>query len=370
MIYLDNAATSFPKPKPVIKEVNKCIAKYCANPGRSGHKLAIECSEMIYSTREEIADFLNYEFPEHVIFCNNATHGLNLAIKGVVNRKMHVIISDLEHNSVLRPLYKSIHEYGAEFSVYNSDLDLDEAIKPLVKDETRVLISTLSSNVTGKVISPYALSNIARKYNLKLILDSSQYIGHQDLDLSRINFDALVAPGHKALFGLQGSGFVIIPNGDNWPTLMEGGSGIDTLNEKMPDKLPERLEAGTLACPSIIGLKAGIEYIKKISVIEIQKKTEALVDKASDILSTFKHIKVYGAENGIVSFKVEGLSSDEVADILSKYDIACRSGLHCAPLIHKKLCTINEGLLRISFSYFNKLNDLDKLYVALKDAIK
>lgn len=366
MIYFDNAATTFPKPKCVVKEVNKCIRHYCGNPGRSTHIYALKSSEEIYRARESVTELFNFNSPENVIFTQNATHGLNIAIKGLVNDKMDVIISDLEHNSVIRPLSKAISKHNGTISVYNSDIDIEEAILPLIKDNTRVLISTLSSNVTGKVINPYTLSKIAQSHHLKLILDASQYAGHLPLDLSKCKFDYLIAPGHKALFGLQGSGILVMSGETNIDTLIEGGGGYDTLNADMPALLPERFEAGTPPTPSIVGLRCGIDFILKTGQENILNKLDMLTNRAFDVLSEIRTLKIYGAENGIVSFKLDNTPSGTTAEVLSRAGIACRSGLHCSPLIHKKLGTVNGGLVRISFSYFNTIKEIEKLYKALK----
>ena len=370
IIYLDNAATSFPKPRCVIREVRKCITEYCGNPGRSSHSLALRSSEKIYEARENIARLLNYDHPENIIFTMNATHGLNIAIKGIINSKMHAIISDLEHNSVIRPLKRVLNQYGGEISVYNSDMSLNESIKPLIKEDTGALISTLSSNVTGKAIAPYILSEISLNYNLPLIIDASQYTGHLPLDLSKCHFDALVSPGHKALFGLQGSGFIIINSKRLQNTIIEGGSGFDTLNADMPLLLPERYEAGTPATPAIVGLSRGIEYILDYGIDNIKLKINELTSRTEDILSDFKSIRIFGASNGIVSFLVEGQPSSVTSGMLSNLGIATRSGLHCAPLIHRKLGTIETGLVRISFSIFNTKREIDKLYKSLKEITK
>ena len=370
MIYFDNAATSFPKPANVIREVNNCIKHYCGNPGRSSHFLAIKSSEKIYEARENIAELFNFSSPEHIVFVHNATHGLNLAIKSVVNRRMSVIISDLEHNSVIRPLYKAISSNNGCIDVYNSDTELEKAIIPLIKEDTGAIISTLSSNVTGKVIDPYKLSQIAIKYKMPLILDASQYAGHLPIDLSRIQFDALIAPGHKALFGLPGSGILILGSNKTFNTMIEGGNGYDTINMSMPIVLPERFEAGTPAVPSIIGLSCGVKYILDTGQINIKSKLDKLTCRAYDILANHKNIRIYGAENGIVSFVIDKIQSSRVSMLLEEQGIASRSGLHCAPLIHRKLGTVDTGLVRLSFSCLNSEKELDKLYKALNHILK
>ena len=366
MIYLDNAATSFPKPRSVIKEVTKCLIEYCGNPGRSSHKLALAAADKIYETREAIADFLGFEKCENIIFTPNATYGLNLVIKGLICEKCHCIISDLEHNSVLRPLYKALEKYNGEVSVFDSDKPLDEAVIPLIRDDTKIIISTLCSNVTGKTINLTDLSRIAEIYGLHLVIDASQHIGHARIDLKNIPFTALCSAGHKGLFGIQGSAFTIIKGNELFDTLTEGGSGIDSFARSMPILLPERYEAGTLSTPAIASLNAGIKFIKEVGIDEIEVKLKSLTDQFRSVISEIPLTKLYGAENGILSFNIADYPSSYISDMLDKADIATRSGFHCAPLIHQRLGTSKTGAVRVSLSYFNTEQDAHKLYKALK----
>ena len=366
MVYLDNAATTFPKPTQVINEVVKCLKEYCGNPGRSSHKIAVLASEKIYDTREKISNFVSFNKPENIVFCHNATYGLNMIIKGLINHKCHIIISDLEHNSVIRPLFAVIKKYGGEISIYDTSLPPESSIIPLIKPNTELIITTLASNVTGQTIDYKAISRIAKKYNLQLVLDGSQFIGHRIFDASAINFDYLIVPGHKALFGIQGSGFVLINNEKELSTLIEGGSGYDTLNTNMPNTLPERYEAGTLSTPAIVSLSAGINYINSVGIDEIEEKISKLTIKCYDSIESLNNTIIYGADNGIVSFNFKGVSSSKISQLLSEDNIATRSGLHCAPFVHKKLGTVNSGAVRISFSHLNSISDIDKLYQSLK----
>ena len=366
MIYLDNAATSFPKPRIVIKEVERCLKKYCGNPGRSGHRLSLAAAESIYETREEICKLVSLSSPDSVCFTQNATHALNIAIKGIIRDDGDCLISDLEHNSVIRPLYKQKQIYGGNILVFRTDIPLRQAISGVITDRTKYMVSTLSSNVTGKVIDIKELSSIARENNLKLILDASQYIGHHPLDLSGVAFDALCAPGHKALFGIQGSGFLIIGNqASEIPTLIEGGSGSGSLDTAMPLLSPERFEAGTLSTPSIISMRYGIKYIESIGQTEIENKIRFLTQTLLDRLSNIKKIQLIGCENGICALNVYGQSSETVSAYLDSCGICVRGGLHCSPLIHRRLGTASSGAVRVSLSVLNTKKDIDKLYQAL-----
>ena len=366
MIYFDNAATSFPKPKSVIYDLNQCLKTYCGNPGRSSHKLALNAADKIYETREIIAKFIGNNKCENVIFTPSATYALNLVIKGIINEKCHCIISDLEHNSILRPLYKALKKHDGELSVFNSDLNVRDAIIPLIRSDTKVIISTLCSNVTGKSINLNDLSYIAKEYKLKLILDGSQCIGHTRIKINDVYYSALCCAGHKGLFGIQGSAFAIINDPELFDTLTEGGSGVDSFSPFMPELLPERYEAGTLATPAIVSLGSGVKYIQNIGIDEIEKHILQMTNTLKDVLESIRSVRVLGVENGIASFNVGNYSSSHVAKMLDNEGIATRSGFHCAPLIHQKLGTNEIGAIRVSLSYFNNEKEIYSLYKALK----
>ena len=366
MIYFDNAATSFPKPKSVINEVTNCLTRYCGNPGRSSHKLSLAAADKIFETRILIADFLGWKKCENVIFTPNATYALNLVIKGLITNKCHCIISDLEHNSVIRPLQKTLKNLGGELSVFNTDLPISEAVEPLIRKDTYAIVSTLCSNVTGKIVDFQELSSIAKKYDLKLIVDASQYVGHRRLKLGDLYFTALCSAGHKSLFGIQGSAFAIINDYGLFDTLTEGGSGVDSFSTSMPLLLPERYEAGTLSTPAIASLNAGIDFINNVGMDRIERKLDDMTLLAIDELNTIPSLKLYGAENGIISFNLKDYTSSYVTDLLDKHGFATRSGYHCAPLIHKKLGTEERGAVRMSLSYFNKENEIYALSRTLR----
>ncbi len=369
MIYFDNAATTFPKPRYVYRELQKCVTQYCGNPGRSAHRLAIKSAEKVYETRERISALTHFSTPENIVFTQNATHALNLAIKSQIREKCHVIVSDLEHNSVLRPLYKLSRDIGIEISVYDSDLPLESAITPLIRPDTKAIITTIASNVTGKVISPFEIYMLAKQNNLYSIIDASQYIGHLPLNLEDTPFDVICAPGHKGLFGIQGSGFAIFKSTNDINTIIEGGSGSNSLDEDMPTQLPERLEAGTLNTPSIVSLNAGISFIEAYGEEEIQNKINVLTARLSQVLHE-SDVIVHGCENGIASFNIPGISAAKIARLLADKNIATRSGLHCAPLVHSKIDCCDHGTVRASLSIFNSFKEIDELYLALKEISK
>lgn len=366
MIYLDNAATSFPKPRSVIKKVDECIKKYCGNPGRSGHFLSMKCAEEIYSTREKIATLLSFEKPENVVFCTNATYALNIAIKTLVPKGSHVLTSDIEHNSVLRPLETLSVKKQIEYSVFSTEGDISENIKKNIKPNTKAIVCSLTSNVTGKNIPLEILSNIKEQYGIILILDASQRIGHRQIDLSKYQFDAICAPGHKSLFGIQGCGFMVLSNGASKDTFIEGGNGANSKSLLMPEYLPERFEAGTLPTPSIISLGEGISFIKSYGIDQIAKKIDYLTDIYKERLVNLAKYKIYGS-NGIISFFSDEVPSSIIANELSSQKICVRSGFHCAPLIHSSLGSEKFGTVRISLSVFNTVKEADILYKTLKE---
>ncbi len=366
MIYFDNAATTYPKPNSVSNAVSRCIRKYCANPGRSGHKLSIKTSEMVYETRKRIAEHIGAPSSESIVFTENATHAINIAVNGYITVGAHVLISDMEHNSVLRPVKALEKNRGVEYSVFKSVGDVEENISSLLRDNTSVLISTLASNVDGRSIDIKKLSEISRRHGIRLILDASQYIGHHRIDLSETPCDALCAPGHKALFGIQGAGFLYLKSGSEIPPLMLGGSGSESKSPNMPNLSPERFEAGTLPSPSVISMLYGIDYIEKVGMDLIAAQLEVLCNAALDRLCSIGDAVIYGAENGIVAFNIKGIPSYVISDELDRYGIAVRSGLHCAPLAHGSIGTPEHGCVRMSFSYFNRLGEIDRFYKVMK----
>ena len=369
MIYLDNAATSFPKPASVIAATETCIKNYCANSGRSSHTLAVKTSEEIYMTREALSEFLTFDRPENICFTLNATYALNIAIKGLITESCHILISDVEHNAVLRPINSLKDTLDVSYSIFSTDGDIKENIKKLITPKTKAIISSLMSNVTGTEISLGILSSIAQEFGLLLIVDASQLIGHKKIDLKKNHVDALCAPGHKALFGIQGCGFAVFGNGAPYKTIIEGGSGNESLSLNMPKNLPEHFEAGTLPAPSIIALRSGIEYIQEYGLDNIEKHNEILTVNFTEMLSQIKRVEIFGKSNGIISFRVQNLSSGFVADKLNEYGIFVRGGLHCAPLAHKKCGTLDTGLVRLSLSIFNSNEDCEFLYKVLKKII-
>lgn len=370
MIYLDNAATSFPKPSSVIADLTFCLKKYCGNPGRSSHKLSLRSSEAIYETREKVADFFHFEEPCQVVFSYNATYCLNLAIKNFIKERCHIITSNFEHNSVIRPLEALKQKYGVEYTEISCLGDIRRNLQDALRDDTKGIVASIASNVCGDVLLLQTLSEFAKENSLFLIVDASQAAGHIDIDLEKSPCDVLCAPGHKALFGIQGCGFAIFRNKERMDSFIEGGSGSDSANASMPLLLPDGYEAGTLATPSIVSLGSGIDFIKKHRLSEIELKLRELTDGLFERLSSLSEVKIYPKGTGLLSFNIGELPSSYVTKCLDKKGICVRGGLHCAPSVHRRLGTITQGAVRASFSYFNRQSDNDKLYYAIKSIIK
>ena len=367
MIYFDNAATTFPKPKCVYRSVIECIKTYCGNPGRSSHALSVRSEEEIYRAREAVASFLNIKNPEYVVFTENATHALNIAIKTAIPDNSHVIISNIEHNSVLRPLSALAKSKGVTFSVFSVGGDVEKEISSLIQDNTSAVICSLMSNVNGHLTDMKLISDICHRNSLLFIADASQKIGHFNIDLANTPCDILCAPAHKALFGIQGAGFAVMCDGKVRESFMEGGGGSESMNISMPEYLPDRYEAGTLPTPSIVSLRSGIDFINSIGLGNIADHINKLTAYATEILISHKKTSFLSGEGGVISFNIGSVPASECAAFFDKNGICTRAGLHCAPLAHKMLSTENDGTVRISFSYFNTLSEIDTFYKVLKD---
>lgn len=370
MIYFDNAATTFPKPKCVYQSVLKCIEKYCGNPGRSSHTLSVRSDEEIYKAREAIARLLNIDKPEYVIFTKNATEALNLAIKTAIPQNSHVIISNIEHNSVVRPLFSLSKTKNLQYSCFAAEGDVKREIKSLLRKNTSAVICNLLSNVNGKEIDMMAVSEVCRENGILFIADASQRLGHKKTDLKSIPCDILCAPGHKSLFGLQGVGFCVICDGKIRESFIEGGSGSDSMNPYMPEYLPERYEAGTLPTPSIVGLRSGIDFINRVGIDNIEKKLGVLTDTLIEGLAEFKEVSFLSGENGIVSFNVTSLPSTKTASILDSYGVCTRGGFHCCGGAHRMLGTEKSGTVRVSFSYLNTKSEIERFLRIMQKVIR
>ena len=374
MIYLDNAATTFPKPEAVYDAMMDCMKNYCANPGRAGHKLAMKAAREIYDTRENIAKLFNIDNPMNIVFTNNATDSLNLAIKGVVSSGEHIITTSMEHNSVIRPI-KALEKVGVENTIVQCDKDgfldlndLEKAIKP----NTKLIVTTHASNVCGTLIDIKAISEIAKFHNILYLVDASQTAGVYNIDLKEISADMLAAPGHKGLLGPQGTGILYIREGLNLNILKEGGTGSKSEDLFQPELLPDKYESGTHNTPGIVGLNEGVKFIFKEGIDKIKEHEEELCRYMLERLEEIPNIKIYGPKDAtkrasVITINIGNMDSGEITFLLdSEYDIATRSGIHCAPLAHQTLGTLEQGAVRFSIGYFTSQKDLEKLEEALR----
>ena len=278
MIYLDNAATTYPKPESVYDAVLDCMKNYCANPGRAGHKLAMRAAREIYDTRENLAKLFNIDNPMNIVFTSNATDSLNLAIKGSVTEGDHIITTSMEHNSVIRPI-KALEKNGVENTIVNCDKDgfLDyEDLENAIKPNTKLIVTTHASNVCGTLVDIAKVGEIAKKHNILYLVDASQTAGVYDIDVKKINVDMLAAPGHKCLFGPQGTGILYIREGLNVDILKEGGTGSKSEDLFQPDLVPDKYESGTNNTPGIAGLNAGVKFIFEEGIENIREREEEL----------------------------------------------------------------------------------------------
>ncbi len=368
MIYFDNAATGGFKPHAVTHTVENCMRYLLANPGRSGHRLSVSGAKIVYNTREILGEFFNAT-PDRVIFTKNCTEALNFAIFGSIKEGGHVITTAFEHNSVLRPLHalkeRGIISLDIVYPSFNKSII--EKIKEKIQQNTYLIITTALSNVTGEVLPIEQIGRLAKKHQLLYFVDGAQGGGHIGIDVKKCGISCLALAGHKGLYGIMGSGVLILDDQMDLEPIIYGGTGSESFNLNQPLCYPERLESGTLNLPAIAGLFEGIRYIKN----NLSTFSEHLISSSElliDGLKSFPHITCYSNPNpaGIVSFKFNNLTSSEVADVLNReYDIAVRGGFHCAPLVHKMLDTSDCGLVRASLAVQNSTREIHSLLSAL-----
>ncbi len=379
MIYLDNAATSFPKPEKVYSEMLRCIREYCGNPGRGGHSMAVTAGKAVLKAREKMASFLGVSNPFRLCFMKNATEALNTAIWGCVKPGDHVITTPMEHNSVMRPLKTLEKELGIELSIVRGGRfgEIDPVdIKKRIKASTRLLVSTFSSNVNGIVMPLKEMGEIAREHGILFLVDGAQGVGTMEVDVSLLRIDMLAFSGHKGLMGPQGTGGLFIAEGINLKPLMQGGTGSFSLGLEQPEIFPDRFESGTLNLPGIVGLMNGVAYIEEQGIEKVELHKHKLTKRLIEGLNVIKRVRVYskaeyGKNSGIVAFNIDGTDSSHISYLLDKkYGIATRGGLHCAPLAHETLGTLETGLVRVSVGCFNSEDEIDELIAAVEDIVQ
>jgi len=373
MIYLDNAATSWPKPESVYLAVEKAMREWGGNPGRSGHKMSLQAGKAIEETRHLLARLFNAPQPERIIFTLNTTDGINLAMKGLLVPGDHVITGSMEHNAVARPL-ESLKAKGIEVTkVPVSPLwGINPAdIAKAVQKNTRMVVLNHASNVTGTVNPIAEIGAFCREQGLVFLVDAAQTAGVLPIDVQKMNIDLLAFPGHKGLLGPQGTGGLVISPAISLQPLKEGGTGSDSKSLFQPEQSPDRYESGTANTPGIAGLGAGVRFILEEGLEKIRGKERCLTERLFSGLQNIPGAVIYGPPAGeertaVVSLNLEGLDALEAAVILDQaFDIAVRAGLHCAPDAHATLGTLEKGTIRLSPGYFNTEKDIDAVVAAL-----
>lgn len=377
MIYLDNAATSFPKPESVYQAVDRFNREIGANPGRSGYATARKAGEIVDETRALLARLFNVERPSQIVFTANATQAVNLALKGLLRPGDHVVTTVVDHNSLLRPLRSLQERRQVELTrvVSGSTGSVDpEDIRAVLKPETKLICMTHASNVTGALYNVKAIGAIAHDNGSLLMVDVAQTAGCVPIDVQDMQIDLLAFTGHKGLLGPQGTGGLYMKPGLEVEVqpFSEGGTGSQSSSDRQPENMPDRFEGGTLNTPGLAGLGAGVRFVLETGVEAIRDHEQALVARLLDGLASIPVVKVYGPSPGskrvaVVSFNLEGWPPLNLSHILaSGFDIATRSGLHCAPLIHRYIGTADRGTVRASIGYFNTVDDIDRLCGALE----
>lgn len=367
MIYFDNGASSYPKPPIVLKAMGDWMYRNGANAGRSGHRLSMEAAELVYNTRVAIGKLFGVKQAESVVLVPNATYALNTVLLGLFEKGDHIITTDLEHNSVVRPLWH-LQKSGVEVSVVAVDFEDDEKtlenMMRAVRRNTKAIICTQCSNICGRILP---IERIARRKpsSVLLIVDGSQGAGTLPINVTECGIDYYCAPSHKGLLGPQGGGVILVNNQAPRP-LIFGGTGTDTMNPEQPDELPDHLESGTLPTPICAGMLAAAEYIDSVGQERIAAHKQLLTNYAYECLRNVPNIELYMMPYfeqciGVVPFNISGYSSGDVAAYLDQKEVCVRGGLHCAPLFHRRMGTAERGMVRISFGYFNTKREIEIL---------
>ena len=374
MIYLDNAATTMVKPPAVITAVTEALTSL-GNASRGAHEGALRSNRLIYRTRMKLASFFGAPRSEQVIFTNNSTEALNIAISGAIRKGGHVITTVLEHNSVLRPLYRIREERGTELSFVQADrrgcVDYED-FERLIRPDTQAIVCTHASNLTGNMLDICRIGEIARSHGLLLIVDASQTAGAVPIDLSETGISILCFTGHKSMMGPQGTGGLIISGDTEVEPFKVGGTGVQSFLKYQPREYPTRLEAGTLNGHGIAGLLAAVDFISETGIEAIHAHETALAERFYEAVTHIPGVRVYGDFSSpdrcpIVTLNIADIDSALVCDELAiTYDIAVRAGAHCAPLMHEALGTGKQGAVRFSFGYFNTDADADAAAEAVR----
>ena len=370
MIYLDNGATSFPKPQSVIDAMAYAQRCYGANPGRGGHSMTMKAGAKVFEAREKLASFFGTE-SERVIFTLNCTHALNSAIKGSVKKGDHVIISSLEHNSVLRPVHRLSERgfitYDVAFVNPLSDEETLRNIENLIRPQTTVVICTYVSNVFGTMLPVKEIATLCKKHKIRFILDGAQAAGAFEINMAETEVDILCVPCHKGLLGPMGTGAMLLSENVDLQSNIEGGTGSFSLQKEQPDILPDKFESGTLNLPGIVGVYEGLKFIEGLGGERaVHQKEMYLADILREDLSVIKGVEGFNFMQGrvrspLVSFGVKNTHSEEISAYLDKHSVAVRSGYHCSYLAHSFYGTEEKGVVRVTPGIFNTKKDIKTL---------
>jgi len=377
MIYLDNAATTLHKPQCVIDAVVQAMNSM-GNAARGAHSSSLTASRMVYDTRCKIAKLFGCRKPENVVFTCNSTEALNIALNGIFDPGDHVITTDLEHNSVLRPLYRLEKQGIIELSFVPADWQGRpdySAFASLIRPNTRAIVCTHASNLTGNMIDIAAVGKLAREHGMLFIVDASQTAGGVAIDMEKMHIDILCFTGHKGLMAPQGTGGLCIREGVEIRPLKVGGSGVHSYDKEQPSPYPTRLEAGTLNSHGVAGLSAALDYIEETGIETIGEKEQALMQRFYEGVSQIDGVTVYGdfetERTAVVALNIRDYDSGAVSDALyEEYGIATRPGAHCAPRMHEALGTADRGAVRFSFSWFNTEAEVDRAIAAVAELAK
>lgn len=383
MIYLDNSATTFPKPESVIEAISGFMRNTCANPGRSGHKMAQETNREILMARMELSELLGVQNPMQTVFTKNASEALNMAINGYLSQGDHVVTSCMEHNSVLRPLHFLEEEGFITLTIVDSD---DEGfvhakdIQKAINWETSLVAVTHASNLTGSINDIEEIADMIRKENesrtgnrIALLVDAAQTAGFTDIDMTELGIDLLAGAGHKCLYGPTGTGFLCVNEHIKLRPVYRGGTGSISESLEQPDFMPDMLETGTLNAAGIAGLRAGVSYIRENGIEKLREKQQSHIARLIRELSSIDGVTLFGTRNaskraGAVAINIRNRDSQEITHLLSsEYDIATRGGKHCAPLAHTRMGTLEQGMVRISVSSFTTDNDIESVIQAVRE---
>ena len=368
-VYLDNSATTFPKPRQVVDAMYNYMINVGGNSGRGNYVNSIESNKLLYEARETVCNFFGFNSSQNVIFTNNVTTSLNTLIKGLLKCGDHVITSSMEHNSVIRPLFYAKEKLNIELDIINANtrgfvnpIDIENKIK----SNTKLILLTQASNVIGSIQDLKSVGELCKKNNIFFIVDSSQGAGVINLNMKEINANAVCFTGHKSLFGPQGIGGFILDNklNESCESFIQGGTGSSSYSLTQPEFLPDKFESGTLNMPGIVGLTEGIKYINSVGINNIYEHNNYLLKHLLKGLLNINDLNVYGDTTGnnsttCVSININNLDTSETGYYLECNNIKTRTGLHCAPLAHKTIGTYPDGTVRLSISNFNSIEDID-----------